>query len=282
MNCQTLDGQNKPTANWDFNGKKITNLGAPSAPTDVARLGDVAGQLNEWQADTRSFSWVSANQFKINGIDARSTYDAGRRTKIVHNSGGTTSYATVISAVFSTDTTVTVVVDGGTSLVSTITALSYALLDAANPSSPYKSVVSVSTTSGGTTLASNTAYVLLKNATPFPASAIDGDLYSEFSATTGNFTVANTGLYMVGAWASLNRNGASVTTTMFMQLESTTGFRLQTMTLDSLNESYIGVSMVGVFPVNAGDQLIASVSTPTFTGGPMKSANAASFFIRLR
>jgi hypothetical protein len=44
-NCLTRDGQGKPSAHIDFNGKKLTNMATPAASGDAATKGYVDGLL---------------------------------------------------------------------------------------------------------------------------------------------------------------------------------------------------------------------------------------------
>lgn len=87
----------------------------------------------EWVAESNSFLLASTTSFNVIGVNLTSRYHVGRRLKLIHN-GGVTVYATVLSVAFSTNTTVTVVTDDGTSLAGTITSLSYGLLSYVNPS----------------------------------------------------------------------------------------------------------------------------------------------------
>tara|TARA_R110002096_G_scaffold421282_1_gene626850 strand:- start:368 stop:1480 length:1113 start_codon:yes stop_codon:yes gene_type:complete len=74
-------------------------------------------------------------------------FHVGRRLKLVDS---TTVYATITVSAYTTLTTLTVVVDGGTALTASLASLSYSLLSYANPSNPYvgKSIVYHLTTSG--------------------------------------------------------------------------------------------------------------------------------------
>ena len=84
-NCLTRDGQGKPSANLDWNTKKITNLGSGSADTDAATIANARALVSEWISESAAVAWVSATQFKITGVDKTGTYHVGRRVKIVHN-----------------------------------------------------------------------------------------------------------------------------------------------------------------------------------------------------
>lgn len=139
MNCMTLDSQTKPKADVDIATHKLINVSAPAAATDAANKSyvdtAVAGvQATEWLAESNGVAWVNTTSFSVAGVNVTAIYHPGRRVKITHNTGGTVSYGTVVSSAFGVNTTVVVAIDGGTALVSTVTAVSYGLISYVNPS----------------------------------------------------------------------------------------------------------------------------------------------------
>lgn len=189
--CVTRDGQSPFTANVPAGGFKITGLGLGVSGTDAANVNNVlAVAANEWTLELNSVAFVGVGSFKVTGANVTASYPTGRRLKITHNTGGTTTYGTVISSSFSTDTTVVVATDGAVSLVSTVTAVSYGLLTYTNPSylDPRTAVL---------------GYLISAN--PYTASTITKiamtgkgfDTNTELSAITGTFTAQHAGYYLV-------------------------------------------------------------------------------------
>lgn len=141
-NCLTRDSQGKPSADWDVNTHKIINLSPGVNPTDAAQFQQIAAGLSEWIPESGTVAFVAVNQFKVVGVDHTSNYPAGRRVRVVNNTGGTVTYSTVVTSVFGVDTTVTVRNDTG-NLVSTVTAVSYSILNSLNRSIPYGTFVKI-------------------------------------------------------------------------------------------------------------------------------------------
>lgn len=198
-NCLTLDGQNKPTANIDWNGKKITNLLAGTAATDAATVGQIVA--GEWILETRSLTWLTGTTFKVMGADVTATYHPGRRIKST-NSGGTI-YSTVTASTFSTDTTVTVVNDSG-ALDSGFTALNYGVVARANSSQPY--ITSFATTHTNTNVPSNATTIVNQSI------AASGDKMGEWTnGATARFTAKVAGDYWIDCTGTLLQSGANVT-----------------------------------------------------------------------
>jgi len=98
---------------------------------NIAGVNDTTGSQDQWVAGPTP-TFVSATSFTLAG-DQTATFHVGRRLKTT-NSGGTI-YSRISASVFGASTTVTVVNDSG-SLDSGLSAVSYALLSAVNPSVP--------------------------------------------------------------------------------------------------------------------------------------------------
>jgi hypothetical protein len=98
---------------------------------NLAGINDVTAQAgNEWVAPGLSPTYISATSFSLTG-DQRTIFHVGRRLKTT-NSGGTI-YSTITAVAFTSLTTVTVANDSG-SLDSGLSAVSYGLASADNPS----------------------------------------------------------------------------------------------------------------------------------------------------
>lgn len=98
---------------------------------NVSGVNDVTAQLgSEWVASALTPTFVSTTSFTLTG-DQRTTFHVGRRLKTT-NSGGTI-YSTVTAVSFASSTTVTVANDSGT-LDSGLSAVSYGVVSANNPS----------------------------------------------------------------------------------------------------------------------------------------------------
>lgn len=127
-----------------------TNFIDPWPLDGVTGIGDNTSTTSEWTPSGFVPTYVSATSFTVPG-DQTIVLDPQRRLRIT-DAGGT-KYATILTSVFTTLTTVTVAVDNGGSLSSPISSIAYGITDPANPSiSPdlvnrkANSVVSAATT----------------------------------------------------------------------------------------------------------------------------------------
>lgn len=190
-NCVTRDGQSPFLANVPAGGFKITGLGTPSSTTDAATKAYVDGvAATEWVLEAHTVAFVSTTSFKVVGVNVASTYAVGRRVKIVHNTGGTTTYATITAVAFVTDTTITVATDAGVVLVSTVTAVSYGLLSYANSSYLDPRSHSLATGSSDQTYVASSGFV--KVAMPTERY----DLLGDYDAANSQFVVVKPGIYL--------------------------------------------------------------------------------------
>jgi hypothetical protein len=96
---------------------------------NLSAINDVTGSFDEWKAGPTP-TFVSATSFTLVG-DQTATFTKSRRVKTT-NTGGTV-YSTIVSSAFGAVTTVTVANDSGT-LDAGLSAVSYSLISAANPS----------------------------------------------------------------------------------------------------------------------------------------------------
>lgn len=137
-----LDSLGMPTTTelWFTAGQLYKVVYAPSTDTDpptspiwtidnLSGINDVSASFDEWKAGPAP-TFVSATSFTLVG-DQTQTFTKSRRLKTT-NSGGTI-YSTITNSVFGVVTTVTVANDSGV-LDSGLSAVSYSLISAINPS----------------------------------------------------------------------------------------------------------------------------------------------------
>jgi hypothetical protein len=212
-NCITRDNQTPPTANISWAGFKITSLANPTNAFDAANKGYVdAGAVSATSGTFFPYAatllWLSATSFRVVGADATAAALVGRRAKITHNTGATVSYGTIVAAVFTGgNTNITVVMDAGTALVSTVTALSLGLEPSVPSALPRSTrIVAVMATSPVLSTVSNT----FVNSGAF---TVFQDSLGEFTAATGAFTAKDQGataLYKATLNCFISRNGGAV------------------------------------------------------------------------
>ncbi|MFA5127291.1 MAG: hypothetical protein WC465_04850 [Patescibacteria group bacterium] len=141
-----LDGSGRsPVAIYFTDGVAYEEVLAPSTDTDppvsfIYSESDLVGagasiaSADEWQASGYVPTYISENSFSVPG-DVTLVLNAGRRLKTT-DSGGV-NYSKIVTSSFAAGiTTVTVLVDGGLSLDSGLSSVSYGLLSATNPSIP--------------------------------------------------------------------------------------------------------------------------------------------------
>jgi hypothetical protein len=229
-NCITRDGQGKPTANQDFNGKNLTNVGTLSANT-VTSLG------------TMSCVGVFQSTAGIAGttIGASGTASTGAFTTLT-SSGATTLGATSATSIDSTPigattassgrfTTVTAT-SGGISATGTITAPNFnGAIGAVSPNTGAFTTLSATgtTTLAATTLGATTATSI--NSTPIGATTRSTGAFTTLSsnstttlgattATSINSTPIGATTPSTGAFTSFSANGPAVFTN-FVSVNST-------------------------------------------------------------
>lgn len=147
---------------WSTTAGNNANVGSinwaegmpPSAVNNSARqmMADVADWVNnpapEWYQHD-SVSYASGTTFTIAGTDVTGTYLAGRRLRAVNAS--TTIYGTVVSATYSTNTTVTALWDSG-SLDAGLSSLKIGIMAPTNGSFPAVQQIIMQTSGGKKTL----------------------------------------------------------------------------------------------------------------------------------
>lgn len=159
---------------------------------NVSGINDPSGitTISQWVTLTAVLTFISATSFSV-PTDQTGTLQVGRRLKTT-NTGGTI-YSTISASVFSAGvTTVTVINDSGV-LDSGLSAVTYGMLSATNPSIPViKSMVRLNTVNGyGST---NTAIRRWSTT----VSSLGTDItYADSATLGGTFTINTAGVYAV-------------------------------------------------------------------------------------
>jgi hypothetical protein len=139
---------------------------------------------------------------------------------------------------------------------------------------------------GGGNLTTATTYAI--GTAPFPTNTVNGDIYSEYNATTGIFTPINSGTYLLVGTVNVNINGATIT-----QSASLAGF-VQNAWVGAFGLAYFQSPLAGTFsmssatiaqtcPMIAGQTLqLKTFNQFAFTGGPVQSNVFFMNIIRVR
>jgi hypothetical protein len=137
-NPVVLDSRGEPgsqiwfTEDTTYKAVLKTSAGVEIWSSDnLSGINDTSVAQDEWVGGTTP-TYISATSFSVTG-DQSSIYHVGRRLKSTNTAG--TIYSTITAVAYVTVTTVTVVNDSG-SLDSGMSAVSYGLLSATNPSTP--------------------------------------------------------------------------------------------------------------------------------------------------
>ena len=142
-NPVVLNSLGQPTTElWFASGQSYKCVLAPSTDTDpptspvwsvdnLRGINDTSVTIDQWVSGPAP-TYINATQFSLVG-DQTSTFQVGRRIKATVTAG--TVYGRITVSAFAAVTTVTVVLDSGT-LDSGLSAVSYGLLSATNPSVP--------------------------------------------------------------------------------------------------------------------------------------------------
>lgn len=192
-NCLTRDAQGKPTANFDLAGFKAINAGAATLATDLVQLQQINANLSEFITDSVVPVFVGIASFKFVGVDKSATYKVGRRIKIVHNGGATTSNYYITAVVVGADTTVSV---NSASLVAALVSAAYSTQDPTQYSLP-----------GITYVVANKAALQAVAGATLTVVAFDTNTFdelSEFASGTGKVTAKLAGAYHVNFWSGVS------------------------------------------------------------------------------
>ena len=131
-------------APWGTVGQTYKILLAPPGSDDppstsiwsidnVAGINDISSAIDQWVASSLTPTYISSTSFSVTG-DQTSTFSVGRRVRSTVTAG--TAYGTIKSSTFGSVTTVVVANDSGSALDAGLSAVSYGLLTATNPSTP--------------------------------------------------------------------------------------------------------------------------------------------------
>ena len=202
---------------WLTEGETYKFVLAPSGDTDppasaietwdnIEGINDTSTTQDQWVSGPAP-TYVSATSFTLAG-DQSSTFHVGRRLKTT-NTGGTI-YSTITAVAYTSLTTVTVINDSG-SLDAGLSAVSYALLSAENPSVP---LVNTSKPAFLAILATDMTNATGNNTTAkvtFESEVFDrGSNYD--NSTNYNFTAPITGVYHFDVQVTLYNVGTSADT----------------------------------------------------------------------
>lgn len=159
---------------------------------DISGIGDTATAVDQWTLYGAGPTYLSAISFSVVGDQTTNTFQVGRRLKST-NSGGTV-YSTITASAFSLGVTTITVVNTSGVLDAGLSAVSYGVLTADDPSIPTSAGVRLAVFSNGASVAS---------AATINISAIPGMNFH----VTG--TVATSAVTMAsGQWAILTADAA--------------------------------------------------------------------------
>lgn len=209
---------------WLTNGVSVKFIIRDSADVlirtidNITGVNDITSGVSEWVASSIAPTYVSATSFTLAG-DQTQQFQVGRRLLTVNTAG--IRYGTIRTSVFGALTTVTVVNDSGT-LDSGLSAVSYGLLGATNPSipSPVKSMVRLNTAPAGAA-GYGTTNLAIRRFTNVVTNQGSDITYADSVTLGGSFTVNTPGVYAItysdnfstGAIAyGLTLNDANLTT----------------------------------------------------------------------
>lgn len=199
---EPADAGGSSQAMWQAEGVSVKLVLAPSTDSDpplsaistwdnLSGVNDTAITIDQWVSGPTP-TYVSATQFTLVG-DQTSDFHVGRRVKTT-NSGGTI-YGTITASAYTSLTTVTVVNDSG-SLDAGLSAVSYGLLSADNPSVPGDLNKIRNMTASGTVTHTGTS--LFQGAVNY-AAASGTDTYTATLSLTALTTGAEYKIYFANA-----------------------------------------------------------------------------------
>ena len=133
------DGRVPSDALWIDNDQDYKYLLKTAAGVTIWTIDNIASiqppatsTTGEWVTGPTP-TYIGATQFSLTG-DQTSTFNIGRRVRTVD--GSNTLYGTITASAFSSVTTITVDVDGGTSIASDLASVAYSIISGDNTSSP--------------------------------------------------------------------------------------------------------------------------------------------------
>lgn len=217
---------------------------------DISGIGDTAIAADQWVLYGAAPTYISATSFSVVG-DQTNTFQysaasGGRRIKST-NSGGTI-YSVISASVFSAGvTTVTVVNDSGI-LDSGMSAVSYGLLSALNPSIPTLGLVPGVTATAGdnSTKLATTAFV---NTGTHKVVVHSGNGHGSTNTKIRRFTTAmtNTGTAIVYADSAANGATFTIAETAFYAIQYTDNTAAgPTVNGISLNSAELTTSVISI------------------------------------
>lgn len=139
---EPADGSGVAYPIWQIGGTAVKYVLAPSTDTDppaspietwdnISGINDTSVTIDQWVTGPTP-TYVNGTQFTLVG-DQTTNFHIGRRVKATVTAG--TVYGTITVSVYTSLTTITVVLDSG-ALDSGLSAISYGLLTSSNPSIP--------------------------------------------------------------------------------------------------------------------------------------------------
>lgn len=141
-NSLPRDGTAPPTANIPMGNFKLTGLANGTLAQDAVTLSQLQAGGSQWLTSGVTPTFVNTTSFTLAG-DQTGQFQVGRRLKLTETAG--TVYGYILSSVFTSVTTVTVVLDAGV-LDSGLNVVQYGILTPNNSSIPSKlTVQSIST-----------------------------------------------------------------------------------------------------------------------------------------
>ena len=248
----------------------ILSIDNISGINDIADL--IEGLATEWVPSEMAATRTSSTTFTVAG-DQTAVLTVNRRIKIT--SAGTVVYAYIIKSTFTSLTTITVIVDGGTSLTAPLTELSYGILNAANTSLPYLSYDQ------------QCCRLVYVSATSIRLDPQDGKMIWLYTAAAGwtrrsvsssGVTAANTSTYVAGT----SGQSLAASTTYYVYLFDNAG----TLTLDFVSATAPAVDADTGLKIKTGDPtrlLVGMVRTNASSPGQFQTpALVLSWYRRRR
>jgi len=224
---------------------------------DITGVNDSAASVGgEWVTSALTPAYISSTSFSLPG-DQTTVFHADRRLKIVDSSG--TDYATIITSIYTSLTTITVLVDGSGVLdagMNSASTVSFSILSTVNTSLPFlfkKTAFSAQLT---TALTVAQAGHRLISGNDDAGTSLQYDHGNNYDAVTNfDYTVPSTGAYLfINAvvfntsasisdgeliYASIHVDGAEAAATNIAMGVAQAGFRVQCVLLAELTAAQV-------------------------------------------